>query len=141
MRSSRLFLISLRSLTRAQVVTKHYTADKSASNITTGYQVQFPITMDQYKDNRVSEYVRDIAEEQKLGVETDYVRVRMYEQIGSTGTVYYARKFRVGFAIDSVSGAGGEIMSIGGNMNAIGDAVIGKFDTTAKSFTANTVNP
>ena len=52
----------------AQTTQKHYTADKSATTLTTGYQTQFPITADLYKDNKVVEFIRDIGEEQKLGV-------------------------------------------------------------------------
>lgn len=45
------------------------------------------------------------------------------------------RKFRVGFEISGITGAGGEIMSIDGNMNAIGDAVVGEFNISTKTFT------
>ena len=120
----------------AQTVEKHYTADKSATTITTGYQTQFPITADQYKDNAVVEFIRDIGEEQKLGVEADYVRVRLYEPVASKENTYYARKFRVGFEISSITGAGGEIVSIDGNMNAMGDAVVGEFNVKTQTFTA-----
>ena len=119
----------------AQTTQKHYTADKSATTLTTGYQTQFPITADLYKDNEVVEFIRDIGEEQKLGVEADYIRVRLYEPIAEKENTYYARKFRVGFEVSSIAGAGGEIVSIDGNMNAIGDAVIGEFNTETKAFT------
>ena len=52
----------------AQVVEKHYTSDKAATKLTSGYAPQFPITGDQYLDNDVSEFIRDIAEEQQIGV-------------------------------------------------------------------------
>ena len=61
----------------AQVVEKHYTSDKAATKLTSGYAPQFPITGDQYLDNDVSEFIRDIAEEQQIGVETDFIRVRL----------------------------------------------------------------
>lgn len=119
----------------AQTTQKHYTADKSATTLTTGYQTQFPITADLYKDNKVVEFIRDIGEEQKLGVEADYFRVRLYQPIPEKQNTYYARKFRVGFEISGITGAGGEIMSIDGNMNAIGDAVVGEFNISTKTFT------
>ena len=119
----------------AQTTQKHYTADKSATTLTTGYQTQFPITADLYKDNKVVEFIRDIGEEQKLGVESDYFRVRLYQPIPEKQNTYYARKFRVGFEISGITGAGGEIMSIDGNMNAIGDAVVGEFNISTKTFT------
>ncbi|MEG2841857.1 MAG: hypothetical protein RR900_00085 [Ruthenibacterium sp.] len=122
----------------AIVVEKHYVSDASATVITAGYKQQFPITGDLYKENKVMEYIRDIGEEQKVGVETDYYRVRLYQPItGKVGT-YYARKFRVGFEIASISGAGGEIMAIEGNMNTVGDVVVGTFDVGTRTFTAGT---
>lgn len=119
----------------AQTVEKHYTANKSATTITTGYQQQFPITGDLYHNDKVMEFLRDIGEEQKLGVQADYVRVRLYQPIESKENTFYARKFRVGFEISSITGAGGEIVSVEGNMNAMGDAVVGEFNTQTKTFT------
>lgn len=120
----------------AQTVEKHYTGDKSATTITTGYKQQFPITADLYKDNAVIEYLRDIGEEQKLGVQTDYIRIRLYQPIPGKDNTFYARLFRVGFEIASFAGAGGEIMNMDGNMNAMGDAVIGEFNTQTRTFTS-----
>lgn len=119
----------------AQTTEKHYTSNKSASVITTGYQTQFPITGDLYHNNKIMEYLRDIAEEQKLGVRTNYIRVRLYQPIDGKDNTYYARQFSVEFEISSISGAGGEIVSLDGNMNAQGDAIIGEFNTMTKTFT------
>ena len=110
----------------AQVVEKHYTSDKAATKLTSGYAPQFPITGDQYLDNDVSEFIRDIAEEQQIGVETDFIR---------------ARKFRVSVEVSSITGAGGEIISQEGNLNQIGDVVIGEFNTQTKTFTAAAAAP
>lgn len=118
----------------AQTSEKHYTADKSATTLTTGYKPQFPIKGDMYAENAVMEWLRDIGEEQKLGVETDYVRVRLYEPIQGKDNTFYARRFLVSPEISTVSGAGGEIMSISGNLNTIGDVVIGEFNTETRTF-------
>lgn len=131
----------------AQTVDKHYTSDASATTITTGYQSQFPITGDRYKDNKVIEFISKIAEERLLGVQTDYYRVNLFRPIkeadGETvkADTYYARKFLVGFAIDTLGGAGGEIATIEGNMNAIGDVIIGEFNIKTKTFTAAGTDP
>lgn len=114
---------------------RHYVSDASATVITTGYKPQFPIASDMYKDNKVLEFIRDIGEEQKIGAETDYIRVRLYQPIAEKENTFYARQFRVGFEITGISGAGGEIMSIEGNMNTIGDVVIGEFNIETKIFT------
>ncbi len=125
----------------AQEEQKHYTSDASATTFTTGYQTRFPIKGDVYTDNKVAEFIRDIGEEQKLGVQANYYRVRLYQPIEGKENTYYARKFRVGFAISSIGGEGGKIVGIEGNMNAIGDAVIGEFNIATKTFTAKTDVP
>lgn len=125
----------------AQVVEKHYTSDKAATKLTSGYAPQFPITGDQYLDNDVSEFIRDIAEEQQIGVETDFIRVRLYQPIASKENTFYARKFRVSVEVSSITGAGGEIISQEGNLNQIGDVVIGEFNTQTKTFTEAAAAP
>ena len=122
----------------AQTVEKHYTANKSASTITTGYKTQFPFSTDLYINDAVVYYIRDIAEEQKLGEQTDYIRVRLYEPIADKENTFYARKFRVGFEISSVSGVGGEIAAIAGNLNTLSDVVVGEFNTATRTFTPAT---
>lgn len=119
----------------AQTTEKHYTGDKSATTITVGYKQQFPINADLYHNNKVLEFLRDIGEEQKLGVQTEYIRVRLYQTIPGKPNTFYARRFLVGFEISNFSGAGGEIMALDGNMNAMGDAVIGEFNTETRTFT------
>lgn len=120
----------------AQTTERFYTSDEASSTITTSYKPQFPITMDMYRENAVAEFIRDIAEEEKLGVEADFVRVRLYQPVTGKDDTYYARKFRVGFEISTISGEGGAIMSVEGNMNVIGDMVIGEFNVATRTFTA-----
>lgn len=120
---------------KAKTLDRHYTADKSTSTITTGYQTQFPITGDRYKDNAVTDFIAQIGEEQLLGVQTSYYRVSLYRPIEGKPNTYYARKFTVEFAIDKLSGKGGEIAQLEGNMNTQGDVVIGEFNTETLQFT------
>lgn len=123
---------------KAKTLDRHYTADKSTSTITTGYQTQFPITGDRYKDNAVTDYIAAIGEEQLLGVQTSYYRVSLYRPISGKANTYYARKFTVEFAVDKLSGKGGEIAQLEGNMNTQGDVTIGEFNTETLQFTAAT---
>lgn len=125
----------------AQTVDKHYTSDKSSSTITTGYQTQFPITGDRYKDNVVTDFITKIAEEQLLGVQALFYRVNLFRPIEGKQNTYYARKFTVEFAIDTLGGAGGEIATIEGNMNAQGDVIVGEFNTQTKEFIADGETP
>ena len=118
----------------AQTSDKHYTGDVAGTTLTTGYKPQFALSGDLYKDNAVMEFLRDIGEEQKVGVQADYVRVRLYQPITAKENTFYARKFTVSPEVSSISGAGGEIVSIEGNLNVVGDVVIGEFNTATKTF-------
>ena len=75
-----------------------------------------------------SEYVND----------HPYVRVRLYQPIQGQENTFYARRFRVDIEISTISGGGGEIMSLDGNLNAQSDAEIGEFNTQTRSFTPKT---
>lgn len=119
----------------AQTTERQYVPHKNTTMLTTGYKTQFPINMDEYKNDAVCAFIRDIAEEQKLGVSCDYYKVRLHQPAGGQENTYYCRKFRVNFAIDSIAREGGAIKAVEGNMNAIGDVVIGTFNTETKKFT------
>ena len=86
---------------------------------------------------RSVDFIRDIGENRKTGVdaETDYVRVDLDKKVGASGTEYEARKFHVAVEVSDFADSDGE-MTMSGNLLGIGDMVIGKFDTTSKTFTA-----
>lgn len=117
-----------------QTITKHYTANKSATEIPVGFQTDITFSVDLYKNEEVGGWLRDIAEEQKLGIQADYIAVRLYQPITGKDNIFYARKFRVSPVIDSVNRVGGEIISISGSMKPVGDVVVGQFDTTTRTF-------
>lgn len=121
---------------KAKTVSKHYTADKSTSNITTGYEPEFSLKGDRYKDNAVTDFITKIGEEELLGITANYYRVSLYKPITDKPNTYYARKFVVEFAVDKLSGKGGEIASVEANMNSQGDVIIGEFNTETLQFTA-----
>lgn len=119
----------------ANTIEKHYTANKSTTTIVSGYNTQFPIEGDRYINHKITDYLAAIGEEQKLGVETYFIRVNLWKA-GTTEGTFYARRFRVGFSIDTLGGAGGEIATISGTMNTLSDVEVGTFDTTTLEFTA-----
>ena len=121
---------------KAKTVSKHYTVDKSTSNITTGYEPEFSLKGDRYKDNAVTDFITEIGEEELLGITANYYRVSLYKPIADKPNTYYARKFVVEFAVDKLSGKGGEIASVEANMNSQGDVVVGEFNTETLQFTA-----
>lgn len=120
---------------KAQTTGKQYVADKTVTTLTTGYETSFPIVLDEFKDDPVGAFIRDVAEEQKLGVACPYYKVRLHQKAAEGSNKFYCRKFTVGFAIENILREGGAIKSIEGSMNALGDVEIGVFDTQSKTFT------
>ena len=121
----------------AKTVSKTYISDKSETKTTTGYATVFPFDTDLIADEEAVMKLYDIGRNQRTGADTelDYVRVELFEQVGSTGTKFKARKFKVSVEVSEISGAGGENVKVAGNLNGIGDFVDGEFDTSTKTFT------
>lgn len=128
---------SLNESPNAQVDTKPYICDKSASSTVTGYQGQFPFEADMIKDERALMKLYEIGRNQKTGVdaEVDYVRVETFEPVASKENTFKARKFRCSTEISDISGEGAKPIVLSGNLNQVGDFVDGEFNTTTKTFT------
>jgi hypothetical protein len=62
--------------------------------------------------------------------------VELWNKDGTSGNKFAARKFNVSVEVSTFEGE--NKMVISGNLNAVGDPVLGTFDTTAKEFTAET---
>lgn len=129
---------SLNESPNAQVDTKAYVSDKSASSTTTGYQGQFPFEADMIKDQRVIMKLYKIGRDQKTGVdaEVDYVRVETFEAITGKDKTFAARKFRCSVEISDISGEGAQPLVVSGNLNQVGDFIDGEFNTETLKFTS-----
>lgn len=117
-------------------VEKHYTANKTATTIHTGYAPSFAVTGDRYQDDGVAEYLAVIGEEQRVGVVTDMVRVNLWapDEIGTSK--YLARRFKVAPSVETLGGAGGEIANVTATLNTVGEVEMGSFDIQTATFTA-----
>ncbi len=128
---------------RAQIDTKAYISDRSASSVTKGYQTQFPFDTDLMSDDKTIMFLYDIGRNQKTGgdVEADYVRVELFRQVMDTDgsspmpNTFTARKFRVAVEVAGMAGAGGEVIHVTGNLNNVGSFIDGQFNTSTKTFT------
>ena len=72
-----------------------------------------------------------------------YVRVELFNPIGQAteaSAEFTARQFIVANEVSDNSGAGGEKISVSGVLHAVGDPILGKFDTVTKKFTAGAFN-
>jgi hypothetical protein len=133
----------------AQVDTKTYVNESTASSTTRSYQSQFPYDYDlaidgagKY-DTAAPEFLQEKGELHQTGsdCETDYVKVKLYKPAIAGSTRYFeARKFAVSIEPTNTNGAGGETMVATGNLNCIGDPVLGYWDTETKTFTEGEYN-
>lgn len=124
----------------AQVDSKTYVNQKNQSSQVKGYQTQFPFDTDLIASEDAVMALYGVGRDQKTGAdaEMDYIRVELFEPVTGEGitNTYKARKFTVAVAVTSNAGAGGEVVKVAGNLNAVGDFVKGTFNTQTKTFTA-----
>ena len=67
------------------------------------------------------------------------MRVDLWNPIGepsAQSAEFAARQFTVSNEVSKFSGNGGEKIEVSGTLNAVGDPILGKFDTVSKTFTA-----
>ena len=121
----------------AQVGTKKYINNKSATNSIKGYEWKTPFEAEQIKEEAAVKYIMDIGKLQKTGTdaETDYVIVDLDEAVTGAENTFHARKFGVAIEVASFSEDDGD-MNMTGNLLGIGDPIEGQFNTTTKTFTA-----
>lgn len=127
---------------RAQIDTKAYISDASASSVTKGYQTQFPFDTDLIASDKAIMKLYDIGRNQLTGggVEFDYVRVELFRPVEGAPNTFTARKFRVAAEVAGMAGTGAEIVHVTGNLNNVGSFVDGQFNTATKTFTASEVD-
>ena len=123
----------------AQKDSKTYINQKAQTSQIKSYQPTFPFDTDLISDEAAVMAIYDIGRNQKTGedAELDYVRVELFKPVGDQANVFEARKFRVAVEVANITGEGGGIMKMTGNLNGVGDFVAGTFDTTTKTFTPN----
>jgi hypothetical protein len=131
----------------AQIDTKTYVHESTASSTTRAYQSQFPYDYDLAVDGEgkydtaAPEYLQEIGELHKTGsdCETDYVKVKMYKPVVEGSTRYFeARKFAESIEPTNTNGAGGETMVATGNLNCMGNPVLGYWDSVEQTFAEGT---
>lgn len=132
---------SLNESPNAQIDTKTYISDVTASSTIKSYNTQFAYDADLVADEKGIMFLYAVGRDHKVGkdAETDYIRVDLYDPVAEGITdKFKARKFRVSIEVSSNAGAGGETVATTGNLNCVGDPVQGYFDITTKTFTEGT---
>lgn len=131
----------------AQTEETQYTVNKSKTVDTTGYQTSWAFNGIQHTDSegkaqasaKAVNWLETVGKEQKLGADcqTLFCRVELDNPIGGEANTFYARQCKVAAEITELGNTAGEKRGISGNLNALEDIVVGKFNTSTKTFTAN----
>ena len=119
----------------SQVTEKRYINDASSSQSVTGYKWQADFSGDQMDSEKAIEYITTIGKELKTGgdCESDYIRVDL-DKASTTDGGFYARKFKVAIQVSEFPNNDGEL-GLSGVFLALGDPVVGTFNTKTKTFT------
>lgn len=118
-----------------------YINDRTASASVTSYETTFPFDAKLIPSEKACYALYSVGRNHLTGddAQFDYVVVDLFNPIGtpsSESAEYAARQFGAVANISSFSGGGGEKFQASGELQAVGDPVLGKFDTVTKQFTA-----
>lgn len=119
----------------AQSESTKYVNEASASSSIISYETVFPFEAEHIYTEEAVTALYEVARNHKVGsdAEMEYCRVELWNK-GSADNVFTARKFTVAVEVSTYSGENKQVLS--GNLNAVGDPVLGEFNTTSKTFTA-----
>lgn len=114
-----------------------YINERSASSEVVSYETSFPFEADQIMDEKAINALYTVGRNHLVGsdAEFEYVRVELWNPSDDENT-YEARLFVVSAEVSDSSGE--SKMQLTGNLNAVGDPVIGTFNTVTRTFTAAT---
>ena len=118
-----------------------YVNEVTSSSDITGYETAFDYTSRLIPSQAAILSLWKDGRDHKVGAEAHhtYVRVDLWNPIGTPGAEsaeFVARQFTVSNEVSKFSGNGGEKIEVSGTLNAVGDPILGKFDTVSKTFTA-----
>ena len=130
----------LNEVPAAQVASKKYINDKSATKSISGYDWSTAFVTDMIRSQEAVDYICNVGENQLTGAdsETAYLVADLDKPIEGTANTYIARKFRVAIEVASFDNTDGQ-MGATGNLQGIGDLLKGRFNTETKTFTVDVV--
>ena len=118
-----------------------YVNEVTSSSDITGYETAFDYTSRLIPSQAAILALWKDGRDHKVGAEAHhtYVRVDLWNPIrepSAQSAEFAARQFTVSNEVSKFSGNGGEKIEVSGTLNAVGDPILGKFDTVSKTFTA-----
>lgn len=119
----------------AQSESVKYVNEASASSSVVGYETTFPFEAEQIMEEKAIDALYTVGRNHYIGAdaEFEYVRVELWNKSAASEAGFEARRFIVSAEISSLSGE--NKMTMSGNLNAVGDPVLGTFNTSTKTFT------
>lgn len=132
--------------TNAQTESKAYICDSTQTTTTTGYERSFAFTTDFIWSKNAIRKIYNVARNGVVGegAIVEYYRLEKFKGDQTNppveGTVeYIGRRFEVAIEVSSITGGGGEEITVSGNLNAQGDGEHGKLKIvrsgSTKTFT------
>lgn len=120
----------------AQTTSKRYVNQKSATQSIGSYEWTAPLEFDLIRSEAAVEFIADIGENEKTGVDAEslYVQVYLEKPVASKQNTFEAKQRRVAVEISDFSDNDGEIQG-SGNLLGKTDWVNGEFNTQTKTFT------
>lgn len=118
-----------------------YVNEVTSSSDITGYETAFDYTSRLIPSQAAIKALWKDGRDHKVGADAhhEYIRVDLWNPIGTPSAQaaeFAARKFTVSNEVSKFAGNGGEKIEVTGTLNAVGDPILGKFDTVSKKFTA-----
>ena len=122
----------------AQSMQKTYINQATATNVVKSYQTEFPFSADMIQSEKAVMALYKVGRDHLTGTAAmfEYVRVDLFDSVQSQQNTFNARKFIVSAEISGNTGNGGDPLALAGTLKAVGDPVLGTFNTTTKAFTA-----
>ena len=121
----------------AQTESVKYVNEVSSSSSIVSYETTFPFEAEQIATEEAITAIYEVGRNHYVGAdaEFEYCRVELWNPAGAAedaGHSFEARKFVVAVEVSDFTGE--NKMTISGNLNAVGDPILGTFDTTALVF-------
>lgn len=115
---------------------KQYIHQKTKDTEVTGFNNEFPITMDMVKGDDVFEYMYNLFYRRKTGADLKipHYIVDLWKPVTGSENTYEARKIIQTCEITECNGAAGEQKQITGSLKG-GDFIYGTFNVATKTFT------
>lgn len=115
-----------------------YINEATSSSSIVSYETVFPFEAEHIPSEEAIDALYLVGRNHYTGSDAqfEYVRVELWDPVESEENTFQARKFLVSCEISTYSGENKQVLS--GNLNAVGDPVLGTFNTKTLTFAEQT---